>query len=77
MWREGAHVECFGEFHRCVEFLTSHCRVVEALQVDDKDLWESIDCQVFLNVYFSFAAATFESCPYHSLWLYEFFHALA
>ena len=77
MWREGAHVECFGEFHRCVEFLTSHCRVVEALQVDDENLRETIDRQVLLNVDLSFAAAAFESCPNHSLWLYEFFHALA
>ena len=45
--------------------------------MDDEDLREAVDCQVLLDVRFSFAAATFESCPNHSLRLYELLHALA
>lgn len=77
MWCEGCHVESLWEGDCCVEFLTAHGRVIEALQVDHKNLGEPIDSQVLLNVYFTFAAAALEACADHALWLHKLVQAIA
>ena len=41
--------------------------MVEPLQVDHQNLREPIDGQIFLNVYFPLALATFESSLHHAL----------
>ena len=50
--------------------------MVKALQMDAKKLGKSVNCEVFLDVNFFLAAATFESCLNHTLWFDELFEAL-
>ena len=46
--------------------------MVESLQVNDKDPWESVDRQTFLDVNRLFAPAAFESGSDHFLAFHEF-----
>ena len=46
--------------------------MVESLEVDDKDTWESIDRQTFVDIDSFLASAAFESGANHFLALHEF-----
>jgi hypothetical protein len=70
-------VESFGwERHHCIEFLPTHRRVVESLQVDDKQFWKPVQSDVLLNIDWLLTALTFVACIYNFLHIYEFLHAI-
>ena len=77
MRRIRRHIQRLWEADGRIQFFTPHRRVIEPLEVDDKNFGEAIDCQVFLDIDLSLAFRTFKSSLNHAFRLDKFVKALA
>lgn len=77
MWRIGSHVERFRELNSCVKFFTTHSRVIETFEVDNKNFWESIDRKIFFDVNLALTRRAFEARANHAFRFGKFLEAIA